>query len=40
MKPVPVITPLVRLFVSYMRGVPLIVHLFVMMYSLPQASSS
>ena len=40
MKPVPVITPLVRLIVSYMRGVPLIVHLFVMMYSLPQASSS
>lgn len=40
MKPVPIITPLVRLFVSYMRGVPLIVHLFVMMYSLPQASSS
>lgn len=40
MKPVPVITPLVRLFVSYMRGVPLIVHLFVMMYSLPQVSSS
>lgn len=40
MKPVPVITPLVRLFASYMRGVPLIVHLFVMMYSLPQASSS
>lgn len=26
MKPVPVITPLVRLIVSYMRGVPLIVH--------------
>src|SRR5699024_5218006 len=26
MKPVPVITPLFRLFVSYMRGVPLIVH--------------
>lgn len=40
MNPVPIVTPLVRLFVSYMRGVPLIVHLFVMMYSLPQASSS
>ncbi|XJS10869.1 amino acid ABC transporter permease [Aerococcaceae bacterium WGS1372] len=40
MKPVPILTPLISLFISYMRGVPLIVHLFVMMYSLPEAASS
>lgn len=40
MKPIPILTPLVRLFISYMRGVPLIVHIFVMMYSLPEAASS
>ena len=40
MKPIPIVTPLVRLFISYMRGVPLIVHLFVMMYSLPNAGVS
>lgn len=40
MKKVPILTPLVNLFISYMRGVPLIVHLFVVMNSLPDAASS
>lgn len=40
MKRIPVLTQLISVFVSYVRGVPLIVHLFVIMYSLPQASSS
>ncbi len=37
---VPVLTQLLNIFISYMRGVPLIVHLLVVMYSLPNASAS
>lgn len=39
-KRLPIITTLVNIFVSYMRGVPLIVHLYVMMNFLPEAGTS
>lgn len=35
----PVLTQIVNLFVSYMRGVPLIIHLFIIRYSLPEATT-
>lgn len=39
-KRLPIITTLVNIFVSYMRGVPLIVHLYVVMNFLPEAGTS
>lgn len=37
---VPVLTQLINVLISYVRGVPLIVHLFVIMSILPDAASS
>lgn len=39
-KQIPMVTTIVTIFVSYMRGVPLIVHLYVMMNLLPEAGVS
>lgn len=40
MNRVPVLSQLVKIFVSYVRGVPLIVHLLVILYSIPDATAS
>lgn len=37
---IPVLTQLINVFISYARGVPLIVHLFVVLSILPDAASS
>lgn len=37
---VPVLTPIINFIISYMRGIPLIIHLFIVRYSLPEATSS
>lgn len=39
-KRIPVLTQIIKVFVSYVRGVPLIVHLFVVMSILPDGVSS
>lgn len=39
-KQFPVLTPIINIFISYMRGVPLIVHLLVLQALLPQAGVS
>lgn len=39
-KQLPIISPLINLFVSYMRGVPLIVHIYVMMNLMPEIGVS
>ncbi|MBM6613444.1 amino acid ABC transporter permease [Desemzia sp. RIT804] len=39
-KQVPILSQIINVFVSYVRGVPLIVHLFVVMSSLPEGASS
>lgn len=39
-KRIPVLTQMINIFVSYVRGVPLIVHLFVVMSILPDGVSS
>lgn len=40
MKRIPVLTQVINVFISYARGVPLIVHLFVVLASLPDGVSS
>lgn len=37
---IPVLTQIIEIILSYMRGVPLIVHLFIIRYALPGLSSS
>lgn len=39
-KRIPILTQIINVFISYVRGVPLIVHLFVVMSSLPDGVSS
>lgn len=39
-KRIPILTQIMNVFISYVRGVPLIVHLFVVMSSLPDGVSS
>lgn len=39
-KQIPVLTQVIEIVMSYMRGVPLIVHLFIIRYALPGLSSS
>lgn len=39
-KQIPVLTQVIEIIMSYMRGVPLIVHLFIIRYALPGLSSS
>lgn len=39
-KKIPVITEILNLFISYARGVPLIVHLFILQAALPDVSAS
>lgn len=39
-KQLPIVTPLINIFVSYMRGVPLIVHIYVMMNLMPEIGVS
>ncbi|MHA6602723.1 amino acid ABC transporter permease [Aerococcus urinae] len=37
---IPIVNQLLEIFISYMRGVPLIVHLFIIRYSLPNVAAS
>ena len=39
-KQIPIVTTLINIFVSYMRGVPLIVHIYVMMNLMPEVGVS
>lgn len=39
-KKIPVVNEIVNIFISYARGVPLIVHLFVLQAALPEASAA
>ncbi|MDK6521615.1 ABC transporter permease subunit, partial [Aerococcus urinae] len=37
---IPILDQVLEIFISYMRGVPLIVHLFIIRYSLPNVAAS
>lgn len=40
MRKIPVLTQIIQVFISYVRGVPLIVHLFIFRFGLPDAFTS
>lgn len=40
LRKIPVLTQIIQIFISYVRGVPLIVHLFIFRFGLPEAYSS